>query len=204
MPSRSPALRHAKVAVRSGRFRFAAIADTHSNPHPATEQRLSELSPDAILHAGDIGNLEVLDRFAKIAPVFAVRGNIDGRIDGVPDLLTVDVMNGTTLELRLLLMHIAVYGPRLRADAARIARRERATLVVCGHSHVPFIGADRGLTVFNPGSVGPRRFALPIVLGAIDVAPRPVRLWHVDCETGQVWSPPGPNVPVPVPVPDRP
>jgi putative phosphoesterase len=183
-------LHHAKVASRAGRFRFAAIADTHSNPHPATERRLAELSPDAILHAGDIGNLEVLDRVGKIAPVFAVRGNIDGRTDDVPDLLTIDVMSGTTLEFRLLLMHIAVYGPKLRADAARIARREGATLVVCGHSHVPFIGADRGLTVFNPGSVGPRRFALPIVLGAIDVAPRRLRLWHVDCETGQVWSPP--------------
>jgi putative phosphoesterase len=186
-------LRHAKVALRAGRFRFAAIADTHSKPHPATEQRLSEMKPDAILHAGDIGNLEVLDRVAKIAPVFAVRGNIDGRTDDVPDVLTIDVMDGTALELRLLLLHIAVYGPKLRADAARIARREGATLVVCGHSHVPFIGLDRGLTVFNPGSVGPRRFALPIVLGAIDIARRDIRLAHIDCETGKPWLPPGPS-----------
>jgi hypothetical protein len=50
---------------------------------------------------------------------------------------------------------------------------------------------DRGLTVFNPGSVGPRRFELPIVLGSIDVAHGAVKLAHIDCETGAVWSPPG-------------
>lgn len=193
MPSRSPLLRHAKVASRERRFRFAAVADTHSRPHPAIEQRLSEVRPDAILHGGDIGSFDVLDRFAKTAPVFAVRGNIDGRTNDVPDLMTIDVMDGTTVELRLLLMHIAVYGPKLRADAARVARREGATLLVCGHSHVPFIGRDRGITVFNPGSIGPRRFALPIVLGTIDVAQGKVTLAHVDCETGAVWSPPVPR-----------
>jgi predicted phosphodiesterase len=44
-----------------------------------------------------------------------------------------------------------------------MAKPEGATRVVCGHSHVPFIGADRGITMLNPGSVGPRRFMLPIV-----------------------------------------
>jgi putative phosphoesterase len=131
----------------------------------------------------------VLDGLAKIAPVFAVRGNIDGRDSDVPDLVTIDVTDGATLALRLLLVHLAVHGPKLRADAARVARREKATLVVCGHSHVPFIGEERGLTVFNPGSIGPRRFQLPIVLGTIDIGPRSLRLAHVDCETGRPWSP---------------
>lgn len=191
-------LQKAKVAARAdGAFRFAAVADTHSRPHPATEQRLSELRPDAILHAGDIGDLEVLDRLAEIAPVFAVRGNIDARTSDVPDLFTLDVMSGASLELRLLLVHIAVYGPKLRADVARVARSEGATLVVCGHSHVPFIGRDRGLHVFNPGSVGPRRFQLPIVLGTIDVTAGAVTFTHFDCETGKRWSPPPltPSVP---------
>jgi predicted phosphodiesterase len=90
----------------------------------------------------------------------------------------------------VLLIHIAVDGPRLRADVARMARAEGATLVVCGHSHVPFIGGDKGLTVFNPGSIGPRRFHLPIVFGTIEFAPTGVRLAHIDAETGQPWSPP--------------
>jgi len=94
--------------------------------------------------------------------------------------------------LRILMLHIGVAGPRLRADAGKLAREARAQLVVCGHSHVPFIGNERGLTVFNPGSCGPRRFHLPIVLGTIDVAQNgAVKLAHVDVETGRAWTPPG-------------
>jgi putative phosphoesterase len=131
----------------------------------------------------------VLDELATIAPVYAIRGNIDTHARGLPDVLTLDIVEAERLRLRLLIFHIAVVGPRLRADAARLARAERASLVVCGHSHVPFIGEDRGLFVFNPGSIGPRRFQLPIVFGTIDVTPAAVRLAHVDCETGVAWSP---------------
>lgn len=52
------------------------------------------------------------------------------------------------------------------------------------------IGRDRGIAVFNPGSIGPRRFALPIVLGKIDITPDSIRLAHIDCETGALWTPP--------------
>ena len=166
------------------------VADTHSKPHPATQQRLTELRPDVILHAGDIGDLTVLDQLAQVAPVLAVRGNIDAQVSDVPEQLVVELSSGDALKLRLLLVHIAVYGPKLRADVARHASRERASLVVCGHSHVPFIGRDRGISLFNPGSVGPRRFQLPIVLGSIDVTPTSARLTHIDCETGKTWLPP--------------
>jgi uncharacterized protein len=166
------------------------VADTHSRPHPRTLELLRALHPQAILHAGDIGDLEVLDALATVAPVHAVRGNIDTRAPHLPDLLTIDVVEDGDRLLRILLLHIAVYGPRLRADAARSAKAAGASLVVCGHSHVPFIGVDRDLTVFNPGSVGPRRFQLPIVFGTIDFAPDGIRLAHIDCETGQRWSPP--------------
>jgi putative phosphoesterase len=172
-----------------GHFRFAVVADTHSKPHPATAERLAELAPDAILHGGDIGQLAVLDELSKVAPVFAVRGNIDAPSD-VPDQRLIELMSADAVKLRLLLVHIAVYGAKLRAEVARAALEHRASLVVCGHSHVPFIGRDRGLCVFNPGSIGPRRFQLPIVLGAIDVSEGSARLRHIDCETGKTWSPP--------------
>jgi predicted phosphodiesterase len=55
---------------------------------------------------------------------------------------------------------------------------------------VPSIGRDRGISMFNPGSIGPRRFQLPIVLGQIEVAANSVKLRHIDCETGQTWLPP--------------
>jgi putative phosphoesterase len=167
-----------------GSARYAVIADTHSQPHPATHHLLDELAPDAILHAGDIGALAGLDDLREVAPVFAIRGNIDGH--QLPDVLVLDAA-----ALRILLVHIGVAGPRLRGEVAQLARAEQAGLVVCGHSHVPFIGRDRGLTVFNPGSIGPRRFTLPIVFGTIELdAAGTVRLAHVDAETGGAWLPP--------------
>lgn len=163
--------------------RYAVIADTHSAPHEATARHVAALRPDAILHAGDIGDVAVLDAFGAIAPVFAVRGNIDAH--GLPDVLVLDAG-----ALRILLLHIGVAGPKLRGDAAKLARAAGAQLVVCGHSHVPFIGLERGLHVFNPGSCGPRRFTLPIVFGTIEVTPAGVKLAHRDAATGEVWLPP--------------
>jgi uncharacterized protein len=179
----------ATVSLDGGEGRIAVVADTHSRPHPAIAAHLDRVRPRAILHAGDIGDLEVLDALAEHAPVLAVRGNIDVRAVDLPDVLVIDV-DCAGRALRILLTHIAVYGPKLRADVARRARAAGASLVVCGHSHVPFIGVDRGLTVFNPGSIGPRRFNLPIVFGTIDLSPTSVRVAHVNCETGEPWSPP--------------
>ncbi len=176
--------------MREGRsLRLAVVADTHGRPHPAAMDLIAAQRPEAILHAGDIGDLAVLDALAAVAPVHAVRGNIDTRAEGLPDALTLDLVEGERLWMRMLVVHIAVNGPRLRADVARVARAERATLVVCGHSHVPFVGRDGGLAVFNPGSVGPRRFGLPIVFGVIEVAPSGARFAHIDCETGRAWRP---------------
>ncbi|MEZ4264296.1 MAG: metallophosphoesterase family protein [Polyangiaceae bacterium] len=172
-----------------GALRLAVIADTHSRPHPRSAELVAALSPHHILHCGDIGVLSVLDDFGKIAPVTAVRGNIDVRAPEVPDVRVLDVTHGGHVILRILLTHIAVNGPRLRADAARLAAREDAHIVACGHSHVPFAGRDRQFTVFNPGSIGPRRFHLPIVFGVIDVRADGVSLKHVSCETGEEWRP---------------
>ena len=174
-----------------GSFRFAVLSDTHAAPHPLTSKWLEKLKPDAILHAGDIGALQVLDDLGKISPVFAVRGNIDGRMPGISDVLTIDLLQEEQLILRILMLHIGVYGPKLNANVARLARTESASLVVCGHSHVPFIGSERGLTVFNPGSICPRRFGLPIVFGMIDVSAAGLRFSHIDGETGLPWEPPG-------------
>ena len=173
------------LTLPAGARRLAVVADTHGAPHARAAELLRAYAPDAILHAGDIGDLAVIDQLAAIAPVFAVRGNIDTRARDLPDEL---VLDGESL--RILVLHIAVAGPRLRADAAKRARDERAQLVVCGHSHVPFVGQERGIAVFNPGSIGPRRFALPIVFGTIELAAGRARFAHVDCETGAAWLPP--------------
>ncbi len=164
------------------------VADTHGAPHPDAERHLRALAPDHLLHAGDVGDLGVLEGLRRIAPLTAVRGNIDGKVD-LPDVVTLELRAGDARLLTLLLVHIAVYGPKLRAEIARLAEEEGAGLVVCGHSHLPFMGRDRGVALFNPGSIGPRRFGLPIVFGVIDVAPDGVKLAHVDCETGAPWRP---------------
>jgi putative phosphoesterase len=176
-----------------GTLRLVVVADTHSQPHPRAAEYLAARAPDAIVHAGDIGDLGVLDQLSAIAPVLAIRGNIDVHAPDLPDVLTLDIVRGAEDPqplLRILLVHIGVHGPKLRAEVAAMAGAQGAQAVVCGHSHVPFLGSDRGLTVFNPGSIGPRRFHLPVVFGTIDVTSAGMRLAHVDCETGAPWTPP--------------
>ncbi len=171
------------LAMPSGRpLSVAVIADTHSKPHPRALELVAERKPDHILHAGDIGDPKVVDAFSEVAPTSVVRGNIDPV--GFPDSVAVTIDG-----LGVFLTHIAVAGPKLRADAARRARAHDADLVVCGHSHVPFMGRDRGLMVFNPGSIGPRRFNLPITFGMITYSNEGLALHHVDCETGERWEP---------------
>jgi uncharacterized protein len=187
-----PALVERRTALPlrdDGGIRVVVVADTHSHPHPESARLIAAQRPDAILHAGDIGDLGVLDALAELAPLTAIRGNIDTRAADLPDVVTVDLSAGGQSVFTLLLVHIAVYGPKLQAGAARLAQANGARMVVCGHSHVPFIGRDRGLLVFNPGSIGPRRFQLPIVFGVLELADNRLSMRHVDCETGEAWTP---------------
>lgn len=181
----------AQVSLRAdGGLRLGVVADTHSMPNEQGLTHLAAQRPEVLLHAGDIGDLQVLTRLQQIAPVLAVRGNIDTRAPEVPDVLTIDVVDERGQRaLRLLLLHIAVTGPRIRGDIAKLARSEGASLIVCGHSHVPFIGQERALTVFNPGSIGPKRFTLPILFGSIEITRSGVTLHHFDAESGQRWLP---------------
>lgn len=181
-----------RLRVRDdGSLRLVAIADSHSTPHARALEWVTALRPDAILHAGDVGDLGVLDKFAALCPVLAVRGNIDLRRGELPDVHVAQIESATQPLFRLLMTHYAVNGPKLRPEVAHLAKAAGATLVVCGHSHVPFIGRDRGLVVFNPGSIGPRRFSLPIVFGVIGLSPYGIELRHINCETGEPWQPPG-------------
>jgi hypothetical protein len=109
----------ATFAIRQdGTLTIAVVADTHSQPHAAMRAHLTALAPDAILHAGDMGDPQVIDQLAELAPVFVVRGNIDTRTT-FPDVLTLDLVGGDRA-LRIYLTHIAVSGPRLRRPRARL------------------------------------------------------------------------------------
>lgn len=173
----------------SGALDVVVVADTHGQAHPRARPLIEQLAPGLILHAGDIGDVAVLEPLREVAPLLAVRGNIDGAAPGFADSMDIDFVRGGRSLLKVLLTHIAVYGPRLRAEVARLARARAARVVLCGHSHVPFLGRDQGLVTFNPGSIGPRRFALPITFGVLSIRPEGVSLRHVSCETGQTWLP---------------
>ena len=179
------------LSVPDAGLRLVVISDTHSSPHGDSEALVRGLAPDHIVHAGDIGRMVAVDRFRAIAPVTLVRGNIDERGPELPDVVTMTLEAPDGNRLVVLLTHIALRGPRLTAGARRLARQEGAKLVLCGHSHMPLIGRDAEITLFNPGSIGPRRFALPITFGVLDVSPSGVRLCHWSCETGEEWRPPG-------------
>jgi hypothetical protein len=178
------------VAVPEGRdFNVVVVADTHSKPHANAAALIEKLAPDVIVHAGDIGDLAVLDPLRQLSRLIVVRGNIDEHAPTLPDSIEVDFHSGKRSLLKLLLVHIGVYGPKIRAEVARQAHACGAKLVICGHSHVPFMGRDRGLAVFNPGSIGPPRFQLPITLGIVQLSSSGVTLRHVSCQTGQTWRP---------------
>jgi putative phosphoesterase len=181
--------RRQTLEVPNAGARLVLVADTHSAPHPDSATHIAAQHPTQILHAGDIGNLAVLDQLGKLANLTAVRGNIDVHAHNLPDVNTIDVRDLDGPLVTLLLVHIAVYGPKLRADIAKLAHADGASIVVCGHSHVPFIGRDKGVVIVNPGSIGPRRFQLPIVFAAMEISRQRISIHHVSCETGQRWEP---------------
>jgi putative phosphoesterase len=181
----------AQAQVREdGSFCLVVVSDTHSALHNRALEVIAGLQPDAILHAGDIGELRVLDELSEICPVYAVCGNIDLGTQELPDFLVLEIFSKEELVLRILAIHVGIYGSRLRSEVALMAQAEKVSVVVCGHSHIPFIGRERGITVFNPGSIGPRRFGLPIVFGMLKLNAHDIRLSHIDCETGLSWQPP--------------
>ncbi len=171
-----------------GRIRIAVISDTHSDAHPDAYSHVASSSPHLILHAGDIGDADVLDPFEELADTLVVRGNIDS-LDAGPEVVTITIRGDEGYELRIVMTHIALYGPRIRRDAKLLARNHNAHLLVCGHSHVPFLGQEGKLIAFNPGSIGPRRFPLPITFGLLEFGPGHSRLQHIDCTTGEPWLP---------------
>lgn len=143
------------------------IADTHGLLRPEAEDALA--GADLILHAGDVGAAEILARLARIAPVHAVRGNVDVGTLGRPLPLrrTVEV-GGVTV-----LLH---HGHRpLPAGAAAGAR-----VIVQGHSHRARVEREHETLFLNPGSAGPRRFGLPVTVALLRVDDARVEARTVD------------------------
>ncbi|WP_316188797.1 metallophosphoesterase family protein [Bradyrhizobium sp. SZCCHNS1054] len=144
-------------------FRLGIISDTHGLLRPEAVHRLAEV--DHIIHAGDIGRPDVLDGLRRIAPVTAIRGNVDSAewARGYPETATVQLEGRSFYVLHD--VNALSIDPVARGIDA----------VISGHSHKVRIETIGGVLYLNPGSAGPRRFRLPITLATLDLGPGELR-----------------------------
>jgi putative phosphoesterase len=142
---------------------IGVVSDTHGLLRPQAVEALR--GSDRILHAGDVGAPEILEALAQIAPVTAIRGNVDAapwaRV--LPATEVVEV-NG-----------ISIY---MLHDLAQLDQKPEAAgfrVIVYGHSHKQRIEEKNGVLYFNPGSAGPRRFSLPVSVGRLRITAGKIR-----------------------------
>jgi putative phosphoesterase len=145
-------------------MRVGLISDTHGL---LRDEALSALAGcDLIVHAGDVGSPRILESLRKIAPVTAVRGNID---------------KGDWAEKLPLTAAVAPDGVSIYVvhDLKTLDLDPRAAqfqIVVSGHTHKPAREERNGVLYLNPGSAGPRRFRLPVTVGILDLGSKPWEL----------------------------
>lgn len=139
-------------------MRVGVVSDTHGLLRPEAVAALT--GADHILHAGDIGKGEIVARLSGIAPVTAIRGNVDRAADVARFPATATVTLGGR---RFHLVHAL-------EDLALDPAAEGIDAVVFGHSHKPSVREEGGVLWLNPGSAGPRRFRLPVTLAVVAIA----------------------------------
>jgi uncharacterized protein len=142
---------------------IGVISDTHGLLRTEAIEALR--GADHIIHAGDVGSPEILEKLAAIAPVTAVGGNIDKSTWArrLPETEVLDLAGVTIYVLH---------------DLAQLDLKAKAggfAVVISGHSHVPKQETRDGVLYFNPGSAGPRRFKLPVSVGRLIVEDGSVR-----------------------------
>jgi putative phosphoesterase len=140
-------------------MKLGVVSDTHGLLRPEVLPKLEGV--DSILHLGDVGDPAILDTLREIAPVTAVRGNIDteGRCSRLPETEVLLIEGGY-----IYLLHNI---ETLHLDPAAA----KFSAVVYGHSHKASISHHKGVLYFNPGSCGPRRFNLAVTMGYLHVSP---------------------------------
>ncbi len=142
---------------------LGVISDTHGLLRPEAVEALRGSA--MILHAGDVGDPDILEKLRELAPLQAVRGNVD-RQKWARALPTAQVVEAGGISLYML--HI-LEDLDLKPEAAGFR------VVVYGHSHQPKMEEKNGVLYFNPGSAGPRRFKLPVSVGKLFIEDGRVR-----------------------------
>jgi putative phosphoesterase len=146
-------------------MRIGIISDTQGLLRPEAQQALRGVQ--LIIHAGDVGATEILVRLKLIAPVFAVRGNVDTQpwAQELP-LTTVVETSGFNFYVLHNLQDLDLKPQAAGLDA-----------VISGHTHQAEQRQEAGVLFLNPGSAGPRRFQLPVTLALVEIAKKP---WKVE------------------------
>ncbi|HKS41128.1 MAG TPA: metallophosphoesterase family protein [Blastocatellia bacterium] len=142
-------------------MRLGVISDTHG----LFDDRVATIfaGVDRIIHAGDIGKLEVIKRLEQIAPVIAVEGNNDWF--GQFPTERVEEFDGQ----RVMIRHIFGELHQLEATDKKLVAKLQPNIVIFGHSHRPYNEMLDSTMLFNPGSAGPRRFSLPRTVGLLTI-----------------------------------
>jgi putative phosphoesterase len=138
-------------------MKIGVVSDTHGLFRPEIKRALKGV--ERILHLGDVGDISVLKELGKIAPVTAVRGNVDreGPSSELPETEVVLIADRYVYMLHdLKLLHLDPAAGKFAA-------------VLFGHTHLPNFDVRKGVLYFNPGSCGPRRFKLPVTVGLLKV-----------------------------------
>lgn len=164
------------VPWREVRF-IGIISDTHGLLRPEAFEALH--GSELIIHAGDVGSADVLERLGQLAPVVAVRGNVDTAAwaSRLPMMAAVEAGEG-----RIWVLHDL---QTLDMDPVRSDFRT----VIYGHSHKPAQGIKEGVLYLNPGSAGPRRFHLPVSVVRADFGANPPVIRFLDLSTGREFLP---------------
>jgi hypothetical protein len=142
---------------------IGVISDTHGLLRPEAVEALR--GSQQIIHAGDVGDPAILQQLAAIAPLTAIRGNVD-KEPWSKKLPATEVVE---------LGGISIY---VLHDLAKLDLKPEAAgfqVVIYGHSHIPKQEARDGVLYFNPGSAGPRRFKLPVSMGKLIISGGNVR-----------------------------
>jgi putative phosphoesterase len=149
------------------------ISDTHGLLRPQALRALE--GSDLIIHAGDVGDPKILDALKALAPVFAVRGNVD------TDAWAQSLPETEAIETGLATIYVLhdVHALDLTPAAAGFQ------IIVSGHSHKPGQTESDGVLFLNPGSAGPRRFDLPVTVARLDLSQKPWKATFINLlETG--------------------
>jgi uncharacterized protein len=141
------------------------ISDTHGLLRPEALAALR--GSNFIIHAGDVGDPAILNQLKIIAPVFAVRGNVD----------TAPWTSALPLTEVVRLDNVSIYVLHNLQQLDLNPTAAGFQIVVSGHTHQPESHRHDGVLYINPGSAGPRRFSLPISLARLDLSKTP---WHVE------------------------